>query len=104
MSVLVALNWDFLTEESDGIAILVTLSILTTGTLVFYFLTGVTDPGYVRNQIFANQYETTDFFEEEEINFLLYVVLYPFLTLFSLGFVPKAKSCLISDRLAKLLA
>ena len=66
MGVLILLNWDFLTEESDGIVVLVTLSIFTTGTLVFYFLTGATDPGYVRNQIFSNQYETTEFFEEED--------------------------------------
>ena len=61
-----ALNWDFLVE--DGLAVLAIVSILTIGTLVFYFLTGATDPGYVRNQIFENQYETTEFFEDEEQN------------------------------------
>ena len=32
--------------------------------LVFYFLTGTTDPGFVRNQIFENQYETTEYQED----------------------------------------
>ena len=59
-----ALNWDFLVE--DGLAVLAIVSILTIGTLLFYFLTGATDPGYVRNQIFENQYETTEYLEDEE--------------------------------------
>ena len=57
---LVALNWDFLTSETDGILLFVTLVVCTLGTLIFYFLTGTTDPGFVRNQIFENQYETTE--------------------------------------------
>ena len=60
---LVSLNWDYLVAE--GIAVLVITCVLTAGTLVFYFLTGLTDPGYVCNQIFDNQYETTEFIEEE---------------------------------------
>ena len=46
---LIALNWEFLTTESDGIFALVLTVILTLGTLIFYFLTGCTDPGFVRN-------------------------------------------------------
>ena len=61
---LVGLNWDYLV--TDGITALVLTSLLTVGTLVFYFLTGCTDPGYVRNQIFDNHYETTEFIEDDE--------------------------------------
>lgn len=46
---LIALNWEYLTTESDGIVVLVMTIFSTVGTLVFYFLTGSTDPGYVRN-------------------------------------------------------
>ena len=63
---LVALNWEFLTTETDGIAVFILLLVLTVGTLVFYFLTGITDPGFVKNQIFENHYETTEFVEDEE--------------------------------------
>ena len=63
---LVALNWEFLTTETDGIVVFILLLVLTVGTLVFYFLTGITDPGFVKNQIFENHYETTEFVEDEE--------------------------------------
>ena len=46
---LVALNWEFLTTESDGIIVLILVVVLSLGTLIFYFLTGLTDPGFVRN-------------------------------------------------------
>lgn len=65
---LVALNWEFLTTESDGIVVLVLVVVLSLGTLIFYFLTGLTDPGFVRNQIFENHYETTEFIEDDEQN------------------------------------
>ena len=63
---LVALNWEFLTTESDGIVVLVLVIVFSLGTLIFYFLTGLTDPGFVRNQIFENHYETTEFIEDDE--------------------------------------
>ena len=69
MCFLVALNWDYLTEgTTEGILVLITTALLTLGTLVFYFLTGCTDPGFVRNQIFENQYETTEYLEDDEQN------------------------------------
>jgi len=46
---LIALNWDFLTTESDGIAIFTVVILLALGTHTFYFLTGSVDPGYVQN-------------------------------------------------------
>lgn len=66
MTALILLNWEFLNEEPLGIALFAATATFAIGTLVFYLLTGVTDPGFVRNQIFENAYETTEFVEEEE--------------------------------------
>ena len=63
---LIALNWDFLSTESDGIALLVLTGIVQVVTLILYSLAGATDPGYVRNQIFESNYETTEVVEEDD--------------------------------------
>ena len=63
---LIALNWD-LFDTQDGQIFLGVTILLAIGTHIFYFLTGVTDPGYVRNQIFENTiHETTEFVEEDQ--------------------------------------
>ena len=49
LAALISLNWEFLTTESEGIVLLATTIFFTVGTLIFYILTGATDPGYVRN-------------------------------------------------------
>ena len=66
LAALISLNWEWLTTEPYGVALLVTTTILAIGTLIFYVLTGAIDPGFVRNQIFDNAYETTEFIEEDE--------------------------------------
>ncbi len=62
---LIGLNWDFLSTENDGIVVLTLTAVLAVGTFTFYFLTGCTDPGFVRAQIFENHFETTEFAETE---------------------------------------
>ena len=55
---------DYLTSP-EGLPYLILTLILTILTAIFYVLTGCTDPGFVRNQIFENHYETTELVEEE---------------------------------------
>lgn len=65
MAVILALNWDFLTTETDGQILFALTIICSIGTHIFYFLTGSIDPGFVKNQIFDNQIETTEFVDED---------------------------------------
>lgn len=65
LSVLIHLNWDWLTEDTKGFVLLGTIGLVTVGTITLYLLTGCTDPGYVHSAVFQN-HETTEFFEEEE--------------------------------------
>ena len=64
---IIGLNWDFLTDGgTEGLIVLTLVSVLLASTLVFYMLTGCTDPGQIRTQVFENQYETTEFIEDED--------------------------------------
>mmetsp|Transcript_6639 Transcript_6639/g.7925 ORF Transcript_6639/g.7925 Transcript_6639/m.7925 type:complete len:83 (+) Transcript_6639:211-459(+) len=65
LAALIILNQDFLASEPEGIALLITTLVLLAATMVFYLLTGVTDPGHVKNQIFESNYETTELVEDE---------------------------------------
>ena len=68
IAALVALNWEFLTTEPDGVLLLVLVTVLSVATYFLFLMTGGTDPGYVRSPIFENHYETTDFVEEDDPN------------------------------------
>ena len=49
LAALISLNWKYLTTETQGKMLLAATVIFTTITIIFFMITGVTDPGFVRS-------------------------------------------------------
>ena len=49
LTALIALNWDYLTTQREGILVFALTVLLVILTVVFYLMTGCVDPGFVHN-------------------------------------------------------